>query len=80
MNEKLDTKEMTSLSFIRIRTIADLKRFNVVACEVPSNVTLISGTYRIDAKSLFGVLSLDLNKVITLEVSSKYESKFQEWA
>ena len=79
MREILDDKEMIVLIPIKLNTIADLKEFSGVASDLPCDTILTSGTYRIDAKSFFGILSLDLNKTIILEVCSKYQDKFEKW-
>lgn len=53
---------------IQIETIEKVKKFEAIAIEMDSDVDLVSGRYVIDAKSILGVLSMDLSKPLKLVV------------
>lgn len=68
---------------VKLNTISDIKNFirKVVQCK--GDVFALCGSYRVDAKSLMGLLSLDLEQPITLEISDTNSSVFEElkpWA
>ena len=61
---------------IRLATINDVKNFvsKVTLCDY--DVDLISGRYAIDAKSIMGIFSLDLEKPIALEAHTDNADEF----
>ena len=61
---------------IRLATINDVKNFvsKVSLCDF--DVDLISGSYAVDAKSIMGIFSLDLEKPITLEAHTDDADEF----
>ena len=61
---------------IRLATINDVKNFvsKVSLCDF--DVDLISGRYAVDAKSIMGIFSLDLEKPITLEAHTDDADEF----
>ena len=61
---------------IRLSTINDVKNFvsKVSLCDF--DVDLISGRYAIDAKSIMGIFSLDLEKTIDLEAHTDNADEF----
>jgi phosphotransferase system HPr-like phosphotransfer protein len=61
---------------VKLSTIEDVKNFvsAVTLCEY--DVDLISGRYAVDAKSIMGILSLDLSKPVSLEAHSENTEKF----
>ena len=61
---------------IRLSTINDVKNFvsKVSLCDY--DVDLISGRYAIDAKSIMGIFSLDLEKPIALEAHTDNADEF----
>ena len=61
---------------IRLATINDVKNFvsKVSLCDF--DVDLISGRYAVDAKSIVGIFSLDLEKPITLEAHTDDADEF----
>lgn len=61
---------------IRLATINDVKNFvsKVSLCDY--DVDLISGRYAVDAKSIMGIFSLDLEKPIALEAHTEDAAEF----
>ncbi|MCR5805925.1 MAG: HPr family phosphocarrier protein [Oscillospiraceae bacterium] len=61
---------------IRLATINDVKNFvsKVSLCDF--DVDLISGRYAVDAKSIMGIFSLDLEKPISLEAHTDDADEF----
>ncbi|MBQ4363601.1 MAG: HPr family phosphocarrier protein [Oscillospiraceae bacterium] len=61
---------------IRLATINDVKNFvsKVSLCDF--DVDLISGRYAVDAKSIMGIFSLDLEKPIALEAHTDDADEF----
>lgn len=71
---------MSALLQIKLVTVSDVARFNAVCNKVICRTILRSDCYVVDAKSLMGIFSLDLNKPITLEISDdRFTSEFGEW-
>lgn len=56
--------------YVNIGTVAAVKDFNFKACQQRFDVDIASGRYIIDAKSLMGVLSLDLSKPIEVRIAA----------
>lgn len=52
---------------VMLATINDVKEFVNEVAKLDFDVDLISGRYAIDAKSIMGILSLDLSKPIRLD-------------
>ena len=52
---------------IKLTTIMDVKEFVTVAGECDFDVNIFYNHIVVDAKSVLGVLSLDLSKVLTVE-------------
>ena len=55
---------------IRLSTIEDVRNFVEAIRTFDSDIDLISGRYRVDAKSIMGIFSLDLSKELTLNIHS----------
>lgn len=55
---------------IMLATINDVKAFVNVVSKYDFDVDLVSGRYAVDAKSIMGIFSLDLSKVIELQAHS----------
>lgn len=55
---------------IRLNTIGEVKEFNHIAESIPGDVDLHSGKYCVDAKSIMGIFSLNLGRVLTVETST----------
>lgn len=55
---------------ILMKSINDVKDFVNIVNKYPFDVDLTSGRYKVDAKSIMGIFSLDLSKPIKVEVYS----------
>ena len=53
---------------IMLATINDVKTFVNEVSKYDFDVDLVSGRYAVDAKSIMGIFSLDLSKVIEMQV------------
>lgn len=58
---------------IKLNSISDVKEFVGTVCEYTFEVDLQSGRYSVDAKSIMGIFSLDLGKVLDMKVHSDGE-------
>ena len=59
--------------YVHLDSISTVKQFNSSACAQPFDIDIISGRYTVDAKSIMGILSLDLDKPIRIEVHGTAE-------
>ena len=55
-------------TIISLENLDAVKEFNKAALENHGDVTLFSGRYIIDGKSIMGILSMDLTKPIKVEI------------
>ena len=53
---------------IKLESIEAVKEFVAATNACPFDVDLVSGRYAIDAKSIMGIFSLDLNKSVKLVI------------
>ena len=53
---------------IMLKSFEDVKKFVDIACSKDYDIELLSGKYIVNAKSIMGVFSLDLTKVIKAEI------------
>ena len=53
---------------VSLSSLEAVKEFNTTVLANPGDVTLFSGRYIIDAKSIMGILSMDLSKPIKVEI------------
>ena len=58
--------------------IQQMRKFNAIVSEYPFRVNLYTDHYKIDAKSLMGIFSLDVTKPITLEAEADDLGDFEE--
>lgn len=74
---------MISTLKISINTMKDISKFVETAKTINAELDLKSGRYIVDATSILGILSLDLENPITLvypvQVYEEVESKFKPW-
>ena len=74
---------MISTLKISINTMKDISKFVETAKTINAELDLKSGRYIVDATSILGILSLDLENPITLvypvQVYEEVESKFKSW-
>ena len=53
---------------VLLNSLDAVKEFNTSVLSNPGDVTLFSGRYIIDGKSIMGILSMDLSKPIKVEI------------
>ena len=61
---------------VQIGSIGDVKNFVNIVGKYDFDIDLISDRYVVDAKSIMGIFSLDLTKVITVEAHTEDASEF----
>ena len=74
---------MNEIYEIDISTIEKAKRFNEIALSFEEDIDVIKDRYTIDAKSILGVLGLDLGRVLTVTChgeSQKFDNFLQQYA
>lgn len=54
---------------ILIDTIPKVQKFVRISQGLRGNVTVVSGRYKVDGKSLLGIFSLNLSKPVEVEVN-----------
>lgn len=59
---------------ILVGTIDNVKKLCAIATNSEYDIDLVSGRYVIDAKSIMGIFSLDLSKVIEIHVHTEDEA------
>ena len=65
---------------IKFETIDDVKEFNKIACKIKRDVDLKCNRYIVDAKSIMGILALNLSEELEVITSTeKDEELFKEW-
>ena len=62
---------------IKLNTIQDVNDFTELMRTVDGEVIAAQGNYRVDAKSILGIFSLDLMKPIDVNVNLKELVRFQ---
>lgn len=63
---------------IMLDNLDSVKEFNHAVLENHGDVTLFSGKYIIDGKSIMGILSMDLSKPIKVEVDDPVDKSVLE--
>lgn len=63
---------MTTVN-IKLDSIEKIKEFNRIVCRFECDFDLEQGRYYIDAKSMLGILSLDLSAVLQLHFTTSEE-------
>ena len=56
---------------IKLGTVEEIREFVNEIGKIEGDFDLISGRYTIDAKSIVGILSLDLGNILQLKVNAK---------
>ena len=54
--------------YVKLRSITDVKLFVTHASLMPVDIDVVSGRYTVDAKSILGLCSLDLEKPVQVKV------------
>ena len=57
--------------YVKFNTIDDVKRFVAITSVKEYEITLESDKYMVDAKSIVGILSLDLTKPLKMKAECK---------
>lgn len=60
---------------IFLKTLDDVKLFVNIMNEKPYDVELLSGKYVVNAKSIMGVLSLDLTTTLTMVANTEVDDE-----
>lgn len=63
---------------ISLSSIDAAKKFVCIANEYDFTINLLSDKYKIDAKSIMSVFSLDLSKPITVEIEEECPEKLKK--
>ncbi len=53
---------------IKLKEIKDVYDFVTVVTTYPGDIDIVSGRYRVNAKSVMGIFALDLTKPLDLEI------------
>ena len=73
----MDQQENTKIIKIKLTNIQDVKDFIGTTSLLPIEAEVKSGKYNVDAKSLLGLLSLNLSKPVDLILKCTEESSSQ---
>ena len=66
------------IGFIKFETVKNVKIFVDLVSKYPNDFYLISDRYRIDAKSIMGIFSLDLSRPVQLVTTNEDVTEFTE--
>lgn len=64
---------------VKLGTVDGVKRFNNIVTKREENIDLVSGRFVIDAKSIMGIFSLDLSKVVEVAIHTDSDEVFQNF-
>ena len=67
---------------IKISSLEDIKKFISIVDSIECDIDLVKGSGIVDAKSLMGVLIIDISQPVKIVIHSDDESlldKFKEW-
>ena len=56
---------------LKLKDMEEVKRFVDITSQYSEDMALVHGRYVVDAKSILGVLSLDLTRVLTVQYSGE---------
>lgn len=59
---------------VNLNAVDKVKRFVTIAGNIDGDLDLVSGRFRIDAKSIMGIFSLELSRPIELCINAKDEN------
>ncbi len=54
--------------YVRLHAVSEVKQFVTAASLIPVDIDVISGRYTVDAKSILGLCSLDLDRPVQVRV------------
>ncbi|MBO5106317.1 MAG: HPr family phosphocarrier protein [Clostridia bacterium] len=60
---------------IFLKTLDDVRDFVAIAANKPYDIELLSGKYVVNAKSVMGVLSLDLTSPLTMVANTETDNE-----
>lgn len=63
---------------VKLNNMKDIDTFNKICSKFSCDVDLQAGKYYVDAKSIMGIFSLDLEKPLTLHVDTEDEAAVTE--
>ena len=63
---------------VRINSMKEADEFNKICSKFACDMDLASGKYYVDAKSIMGIFSLDLSKVLILNADTDDEEKVKK--
>lgn len=63
---------------VLLKSMEEIQEFNRIVGQYEYEVDMVSGRYVIDAKSLMGILSLDLSKPVTIQLQGNPDAAFLE--
>lgn len=55
---------------ISLKSLDEIKEFNKITCAFDSPVDLVMGNYKVNAKSLIGLFTVDTNAKVDLNIHS----------
>jgi phosphocarrier protein HPr len=61
------------VKMVKLLSISDVQNFVNAACAADYDIDLVSGRYRVNAKSIMGIFSLDLTKPIEVHIHAENE-------
>ena len=71
---------MVRIDLTNIKNVKNIKNFIAVSQSCTSEVFIVSGKYRVNAKSILGLFSLDLSNPVSLICEDENDyPKFKEW-
>lgn len=70
--------EQTTIENINLDKIGTANTFSSLMGTVPNDITAFSGCYVVNAKSILGLLSLDLSKPISIKIDGEVPQEFVE--
>jgi len=64
--------------YVNLKGVEGVKRFVDTVSKIEGEFSLVEGKYIVDAKSIIGILSLDLSETIRLDIDTKDETVLQK--
>lgn len=76
--EEINNKQTCQTAQIKLETLENIKNFVNIAKQYEFKITLASGKYEVDAKSIVDIFSLDVSENIKLIAHTNNSSPFFE--
>lgn len=65
---------------VSLNQLADVQKFAHIASNCPSMISILSGAYCVDGKSILGILSLDLSRPLVVRFEDINDmAKFEQF-